>query len=42
MVGKPWSNEAPFPVSTPERFFFPGSAIIRKVWLDAMVARAEG
>jgi hypothetical protein len=91
MVGKPWSNEPPPPVTTPEEFLvfdepgnirvafnlrvveegdgafrvttetrtlgndprarrvfgrywriiYPGSAIIRKVWLDAIVSRAE-
>lgn len=91
MVGKPWSNEPPPPVRTPEEFFafdepgsiriafnlriveqedgicrvttetralgndprarsvfarywriiYPGSAIIRRVWLDTIVARAE-
>jgi len=91
MVGKPWSNEPPPPVRTPEEFLafdktgsirvafnlriveeddgvfrvttetrtlgndprarrvfarywriiYPGSAIIRRVWLDAIIARAE-
>jgi hypothetical protein len=91
MVGRPWTNEAPPPVSTPEQFLafdqpghirvafnirtidegggifrvstetrtlgnddsarrlfsrywrliYPGSAIIRRVWLDAIISRAE-
>jgi hypothetical protein len=91
MAGKPWSNEPPPPIGTPEDFrafntpgqirvafdirlveerpgvvrvstetrtlgndaaarrvfarywrvIYPGSAIIRRVWLDAIVARAE-